>query len=171
MRCSHAAQRHGISRQLQRTASGSTPHDRVTVLQICSSRSLPLDRPRHSALNCPPVVANRPRTYGVGRHPPPIHRPLYRRTPHCTGSIQISQLARGAQIPIAPAALPSVPLSAVSSLGGFRTPAARLAAPSFKRPASETLHTSGHFSPGNLTKRWRPMTVKRANRGDRLTHC
>src|SRR6516164_11328625 len=38
-------------------------------------------------------------------------------------------------------AIPS--LSAVSSLGGFRTPAAELAAPALKRPASETLHNSG----------------------------
>jgi len=37
-----------------------------------------------------------------------------------------------------------VPLSAVSFIGGFRTPAAQLAAPSLKRPASETLYTSGH---------------------------
>jgi hypothetical protein len=32
------------------------------------------------------------------------------------------------------------PPSAVSSFGGFRTPAAEHAAPSLKRPASETLH-------------------------------
>jgi hypothetical protein len=35
------------------------------------------------------------------------------------------------------------PPSAVSSFGGFRTPAAELAALSLKRPASETLHRSG----------------------------
>ena len=34
------------------------------------------------------------------------------------------------------------PLRAVSSLGGFRTPAAECAAPSLKRPASETRHRS-----------------------------
>src|SRR6476661_5009750 len=34
---------------------------------------------------------------------------------------------------------PARPISAVSSLGGFRTPAAERAAPSLKRPASETL--------------------------------
>ncbi|ANW00744.1 phage integrase N-terminal SAM-like domain-containing protein [Bradyrhizobium icense] len=38
----------------------------------------------------------------------------------------------------------SRPSSAVSSLGGFRTPAAEHAAPSLKRPASETLHNSRH---------------------------
>ena len=37
-----------------------------------------------------------------------------------------------------------VPLSAVSSLGGFRTPAAEYATPSLKRPASETLHKGRH---------------------------
>src|SRR5260221_6255405 len=35
------------------------------------------------------------------------------------------------------------PPSAVSSFGGFRTPAAEHAATSLKRPASETLHNSG----------------------------
>src|SRR5258706_12691878 len=35
------------------------------------------------------------------------------------------------------------PPSAVSSIGGFRTPAAEYAAPSLKRPASETLHNNG----------------------------
>src|SRR5258706_13264641 len=35
------------------------------------------------------------------------------------------------------------PPSAVSSFGGFRTPAAEYAAPSLKRPASETLHKLG----------------------------
>jgi hypothetical protein len=135
-------QRHGISRQLQRTASGSTPHDRVTGLQICSSCPLPLDRPRQSTPRYPPALANRQTRYGVRRHPPLIRQPLHRRTTRCIGSIPTSQLARGTQIPIAPAALPDVPSSAVSSLGGFRTPAAEYAAPSLKRPASETLHNS-----------------------------
>ena len=35
------------------------------------------------------------------------------------------------------------PPSAVSSFGGFRTPAAEYAVPSLKRPASETLHRTG----------------------------
>ena len=37
----------------------------------------------------------------------------------------------------------SGPLRAVSFLGGFRTLAAELAAPSLMRPASETLHNRG----------------------------
>lgn len=143
-------QHHATARQLQRTASGSTPHDRVTVLQIWSLRSLDLDRPRQSAPSYPPAVANRRASYGVRCHPLLMRQPLHRRPTRRIGSIQISQFARGAQIPIAPAAPPYVPSSAVSSLGGFRTPAAELAAPSLKRPASETLHTSGH--PARTTK-------------------
>ena len=49
-------QRRGISLHLQRTASGSTPHDRITVLQMCSSRSLAFDRPRRRAPTCPPIL-------------------------------------------------------------------------------------------------------------------
>ena len=122
-------QRHGIGRQLQRTASGSTPHDRVTSPQICSSRSLALDRPRQSAPRYPQAVANRRTSQGVRSHPQLIRQPRHRRTIRCIGSIPIRQRSRGAQIPIAPAARPYVPSSAVSSLGGFRTPAPTCAAP------------------------------------------
>jgi hypothetical protein len=90
------------------------------------------------------VVANGPTTCGVRHHTPLIHRPLHRRSTRCCGSFQISLLTRGSQIPIAPAARPYVPLSAVSSLGGFRTPAADLVVPSLMRPASETLHNRRH---------------------------
>ena len=45
--------RHGIGRQLQPSQSGSTPHDRITIPQICSSHSPPLDRPRQSASRHP----------------------------------------------------------------------------------------------------------------------
>jgi hypothetical protein len=137
-------QRHGIGQRGQQPSSGSIPHDRVTLRQICSSRSPPLHRPRPSAFNYPPVVANRPTIYGPRRHPPRTRQPPHRRTTCRTGSIHISQLARGTQIPIAPAAPLHVPLRAVSSLGGFRTPAAEYAALSLKRPASETLHRLGH---------------------------
>ena len=57
--------------------------------------------------------------------------------------------ARAHIIPIAPAAPPYVPLSAVSSLGGFRTPAAEQAAPFLKRPASETLHNRRRRHPNS----------------------
>ena len=43
------------------------------------------------------------------------------------------------------------PPSAVSSCGGFRTPAAEYAVPSLKRPASETLHRSGSTPLSNET--------------------
>ncbi len=133
-------QRRRIGRQ-QRTASGSTPHDRVAVPpQICSSCPMPLDWPRPSTTRYPSPLANRPTSYQVRRHPLLIRRPLNRRTQRRIGSIQISQIARGTQIPIASAAPPVVPSSAVSFLGGFRTPAAEHAAPSLMPPASETLH-------------------------------
>ena len=73
-------QRHGIGRQLQRPSSGSTPHDRVTTPQICSSRSPALDRPRQSTLRYPAGISNRPTVHHVRRDPPPIHQPLHRRT-------------------------------------------------------------------------------------------
>ena len=136
-------QRHGISRQVQQPSLGSTPHDRVTLLRICPSRSLALDRPQQNTARYPSVVTNRPTTCRLRHHPSLTHQPLYRRTPRCISSIQISQLARGTQIPIAPAAPLHVTLSAVSFLGGFRTPAAEHAAPSLKRPASETLPNNG----------------------------
>jgi hypothetical protein len=144
-------QRHGTSRQLQRTASGSTPHDRLTIRQICSSHSPPLVRPQQSAPRYPTVVANPPTIRSIRRRPSLIHEPLHRQPTCWIGSITINQLTRGTQIPIAPAARLYVPLSAVSSFGGFRTPAAEHAAPSLKRPASETLHRSGRL-------RRRPVT-------------
>src|SRR5205085_9216007 len=57
-------------------SSGSTPHDRTTIPQNGSSRSLPLDRPRQSALRYPAAVANRPPTQSVQRDPPFIRQPL-----------------------------------------------------------------------------------------------
>src|SRR5258708_37818084 len=55
------------------------------------------------------------------------------------------------------------PPSAVPSLGGFRTPAAEYAAPSLKRPASETLHRSGHRQHGPVMSALCPTC--------RLMHC
>jgi hypothetical protein len=124
-------QRHGIDRHLQRPSSGSTPHDRAAIPQICPSRSLALDRPRQSAPRYPSAVANRRAICRARCYLPRIRPRLHRRTTRCTGSISINELTRGAQIPIAPAAPPYVPLSAVSSLGGFRTPAAVLRGTTF----------------------------------------
>jgi len=112
--------------------------DRITIPQIWSSRSPAFDRPRQSTLKYPAGVSNRPTVHHARRDPPPIHQPLHRLPTCWGGSIPITNLSRGSQIAIAPAAPPYVPLSAVPSLGGFRTPAAELAAPSIMRPASET---------------------------------
>ncbi len=68
--------RHGIGQQVQRSSAGSIPHDRITIPQICSSRSLPLHRPRQSALRYPAVAANRSPIHSVQRDPPLIHEPL-----------------------------------------------------------------------------------------------
>ncbi len=95
--------RHGISRQLQPSSSGSTPHDRVSSPQICLSRSLPLDWPRQSALRFPADISNRPTVHDVRRDPPLIHEPLHRRTTCWIGSTPITHLARDSQISIAPA--------------------------------------------------------------------
>jgi hypothetical protein len=132
-------------RQLQRLSSGSTPHDRVTIPQIYSARSPAHDRPWQSTLRYPTGVSNRPTVHQARRDPPPIHPSLHRRTICWRGSIPITNLTRGPQISITPAARPSVPLRAGSSHGGFRTPAAELAVPSFTRPASETLHIRVDF--------------------------
>jgi hypothetical protein len=123
-------QRHGINRQLQRTASGSIPHDRVTIPQMCSSRSLALDRPRQSALRYPAVLSNRASTYIVRRQPAPIYAPLRSHTTSAIVPPTISHSARGTQIPITHAAPPTYPFPRFSSLGGLRTPAPLPAAPS-----------------------------------------
>ena len=137
-------QRHGISRQIQPAASGSTPHDRVAVLQIHSSCSLALDRPRQSAPRSPPPAPNRPTICRVRHYQPRIPQPLHRRTTRRIGSIQISQLARSSQITIAPAAPPYVPYARFPPLEAFGRRPPEHAALSRLRPASETLYISGH---------------------------
>lgn len=101
--------RRGISRLLQPPSSGLIPHDRVSIPQICASRSLALDRPRQSALRYPAVLSNRPTAYEVRRHPPLIHPRLYGCATCRIGSTPIPQRTRGPQIPITPAARPHVP--------------------------------------------------------------
>src|SRR5258706_15677862 len=60
------------------------------------------------------------------------------------GSAQIVQLLHGALHRFTSATMDAIssPPPHSISFGGFRTPAAEYAAPSLKRPASETLHTS-----------------------------
>ena len=137
-------QHHGIGRQVQRTSSGSTPHEPVTIPQISSSRSPASDRPRQSTLRYPALVSNRPTVHHVRRDPPPIHQPLHRRPTCRGGSIPITNLSRGSQIAIAPAARPSFPQARFPPLEAFgRRPRARR--PTVMGPASETLHNSGHL--------------------------
>ena len=112
-------QRRGTGRQLQRPQSGSTPHDRAPIPQICPSRSLALDRPRQSVPRYPSAVANRRTICRARCYPPRIRQRLHRRTTRWDGSIPITELTRRAQIPIAPAAPPYVPSIAVSLYGAF----------------------------------------------------
>jgi hypothetical protein len=99
--------RHGISRQVQRSSAGSIHHERITIPQIRSSYSLPLDRPRQSASRHPPVVTNRPTTCRVRRDPPLIQQPFHHPPVCWTASTPFTHLIRGAQIPIAQAATPT----------------------------------------------------------------
>ena len=101
--------RHGLGQKVQRSLSGSTPHDRITSLQICPSRSLPLHRPRQSALQYPAVAANRLPNHSVQCHLRLIHEPLPTRPTRWTGPTPIPHLSRGVQIPIANAAPPTFP--------------------------------------------------------------
>ena len=135
-------QRHGIGQQIQRSPSGSTPHDRVSIPQICSSHSPTLDRPRQSALRYPAVLSNRASTYTVRRQPAPIHAPLRSRTTSAIAPPTISHSARGTQIPITQPHHQRIPSR------GFLPwrfadagPAAR--GTTFMGPASENLHNNG----------------------------
>jgi hypothetical protein len=100
---------HGIGQQVQRSSAGSIPHDRITILQICSSRSLPLDRPRQSASRHPPVVTNRPTSYRVRRDPRLIQHPFHHPSACWSASTPFTHVIRGTQIPIAQAATPTSP--------------------------------------------------------------
>jgi hypothetical protein len=102
-------QRHGIGRPLHPSQLGSTPHDDITIPQIRSSHSLPLNRPRQSASRHPPVVTNRPTTYRVRRDPPLIQQPFHHPPACWSASTPFTHLIRGAQIPIAQAAAPTSP--------------------------------------------------------------
>jgi hypothetical protein len=101
--------RHGIGQQVQPSSAGSIPHDRVTIPQICSPRSLLLHRPRQSALRYPAVAAKWSPTHGVQRNPPLIHEPLPLRPDRWLGPTPITHLIRGIQIPIVNAARPTSP--------------------------------------------------------------
>ena len=134
-------QRHGIGRQLHPSQSGSTPHDRVTIPQICPSRSLPLHRPRQSALRYPPSsqIGRQFTAFDAARRSF-MSRFTFGQLAGAS-SAPITHLTRGPQIPIAlPRDLRAH--SAVSSLGGLRTPA-RARGATVMGPASENLHING----------------------------
>ena len=143
-------QRHGIRRQVRPSSSESTPHDRVTILQICSSRLLALDRPRQSALRYPAVRSNRASTYSVRRQPAPIHTPLRSRTTSAIAPPTISHSARGTQIPITHAAPPTYPFPRFPPLEvcGRRPRCARhhLHGAGIRKPSHFRTHAAQHHS-------------------------
>jgi hypothetical protein len=129
----------------RRPQSGSTRHehdDQVTP-PPCSSFVLVLDRQHLSSLNSLAVVANDSRIFIIrhtaARPHPLAHAPLQRRPVRSIAFPPLRSGVCGAQIPIAN---PTPP--AVSSIGGFRTPAlarVRAALPVVEAgPASETLN-------------------------------
>jgi hypothetical protein len=73
-------QRHVIRREFGPSSSGSTPHDHITILEICQSASLALNRPQQSVPRYPSVVTNHPTIYRARHHPQLIHQPLHPRT-------------------------------------------------------------------------------------------
>ena len=101
--------RRGLGQQVQRSSSGWIPHDRITSPQILSSRSLPLHRPRRSALRYPAVAATRSPIHTVQRDPALVHEPLPGRPTCFIGSTPITHLIHGIQIPIVNAAPPTSP--------------------------------------------------------------
>ena len=119
--------------------SGSTPHDRAPanpIVSLAGSRPATAERAQPSS-----VVSNRPTIRRDRRDPPLIQQPFHRPPACWSASTSFTHLIRGTQIPIAPRRATHVPLPAVSSLGGLRTPApVRAAPPSWGRhPKTFTL--------------------------------
>jgi hypothetical protein len=126
--------RHGIGQQVQPSSAGSIPHDRVTIPQICSSRALPLHRPRQSTLRYPVVAAKWSPTHSIQRHPPLIHEPLPLRPTRWGGPTPITHLIRGSQIPIVNAAPPISPSRGYLPWRfAYASPTVRVAPPSWGR--------------------------------------
>src|SRR5208337_4645123 len=130
----------------RRAGSGSTPHDRRSALRLATPLLLASSRaPEHDSadLTTTPVLLRPPRRHQTRASsrstPPDLVRPTGKTTPHRPSPRQ-TRSVRDPQIPIGrvPHTAPFLP--AVSSLGGFRTPAPSLAPPSRNGPASETLH-------------------------------
>jgi hypothetical protein len=116
--------------RLPPSRSGSIPHDQhrhVTSYQWSVLSSIP-DRPRPPLLEYPIRAATRvPISVVQSRWTRPKPASHSRQCPQPACSIALSHVQRiigGPQIPIAYAVLQNPPLPAVSSFGGFRTPAA-----------------------------------------------
>ena len=110
---------------------------------MCSSRSLALDRPRHTALRYPAVLSNRANTYRLRRQPAPIHAPFRSRTTSAIAPPTVSHGARGTQIPITHAAPPTCPFPRFPPLEVCGRRPSETAALSLIGPASENLHITG----------------------------
>src|SRR5262249_45629175 len=137
--------------------SGSTPHDAGTI-------DPPPHRPPPFRLALARQRSRLHRRATPARSPPP--NPLAQRTRRAfkvdsaifspkaiirTTAIKSHWHARPAQIPIALAAPPGAPPTAISCLGAFRTPAAS-APGEHVLPASENLHKMRHRRAGNAKR-------------------
>ena len=118
---------------------------------MCSSRSLALDRPRHTALRYPAVLSNRANTYRLRRQPAPIHAPFRSRTTSAIAPPTVSHGARGTQIPITHAAPPTCPFPRFPPLEVCGRRPSETAALSLIGPASENLHNRRLMHRSNLT--------------------
>jgi hypothetical protein len=135
-----------INQPLRPPRSGSTPHDvdaQSAALESRSSSQLvpnrsPWRSQRHriSVNSDTPIFAHRSSQAARSRLSATHHSPIPPRS-------ILSRTLDPAQIPIAPEPRPAPP-SAVSSLGGFRTPAPGGRRTIVMGPASENLHNSGH---------------------------
>ena len=141
----------GLGQQVQRSSSGWIPHDRIIFPQICSSRSLPLHRPRQSALRYPAFAAKWSPTHSVQRHPPLIHEPVPFRPTRWGGPTPITHLIRGSQIPIVNAAPPTSPSRGFLPWR-FAYAGPRCAPRHHHGPASANLHKTGSRLQPNSNK-------------------
>jgi len=95
----------------------STPHDHVTIPQICSTRPLALDRPRQPALRFPAGVSDQADIDSFSTPPTVQSSAAFASANSLDRPDPIPDLARGPCIAITPAARRSVPLRAISTLG------------------------------------------------------
>src|SRR5208337_3701621 len=156
----------------RRAGSGSTPHDRRSALRLATPLLLASSRaPEHDSadLTTTPVLLRPPRRHQTRASsrstPPDLVRPTGKTTPHRPSPRQ-TRSVRDPQIPIGrvPHTAPFLP--AVSSLGGFRTPAPSLAPPSRNGPASETLHQAPPSRNGPASETLHQSRHRKASAGN-----